>query len=157
MIEGGMSKSCTHRATSRPNDAGGKWGVKLGFFGYLPMERVLARSIRRIPLLVALLNSSCSPKDDAGPRAFEGTSSGLVFQPGRGFYDAPLDVTLSHPRATEVRYTLDSSDPRNSGTAMTATLPLVVHVDPSDTSHRYLAPGVVLRASVGGSAAVADL
>lgn len=108
--------------------------------------------------VAALANWGCSSKnDDAGPSAFEGTNSGISFQPGRGFYASPLDVTLSHARATEVRYTLDSSDPRTSTSAITAPLPLVIRVDPSDTNHRYLAPGVIIRASVGGSDVTPDM
>jgi hypothetical protein len=48
------------------------------------------------------------------PAPFEGTRSELVFSPSRGVYEEPLDVTLTHPSASEVRYTLDGSDPRTS-------------------------------------------
>ncbi|MBN1605466.1 MAG: CotH kinase family protein [Polyangiaceae bacterium] len=77
---------------------------------------------------------------------------GVVSEPAlqlsatRGFYDAPFDLVVSHPSALQVAYTLDSSDPRSSSSAITAGLPLTVHIDPADTTDRYLAPGVVFRA-----------
>jgi hypothetical protein len=85
---------------------------------------------------------------------FEGTNSGISFSPPRGIFDLPLDVTLSHDTASEVRYTLDGSDPRTSGNAITAPLPLTLHLDPANTENRYLAPGVVVRATVGGEDAL---
>ncbi|MGC4086850.1 MAG: CotH kinase family protein [Polyangiaceae bacterium] len=52
-----------------------------------------------------------------------------------------------------MRYTLDCSDPRTSTTAKTAQLPLVLHVDPANTSGRFLAPGYIVRATVGDASA----
>lgn len=86
----------------------------------------------------------------------EGTNSGLTFSPTRGVYQDPLDVTITHATATEVHYTLDCSDPRTSTTTLTAALPLVVHVDPADTDHRFLAPGFVIRATVGDANALPE-
>lgn len=74
--------------------------------------------------------------------------------PGRGIYAAPIDVTITHPSATTVRYTLDASDPRGSN-AVASELPLTLHVDPYDATGRYVAPGVVLRLTVEGVNATA--
>src|SRR5512133_3232948 len=101
--------------------------------------------------LCALLCSCSSHDVKTDPQAFEGTDSGLSFHPGRGIFTQALDVTLTHPQEAEVRYTLDSSDPRTSGTAIVARLPAVIHVDPADENHRYRAPGVIVRASIAGS------
>ncbi len=138
------------------------------------MQARLARA-GAAPLLAALL-AACSglggaEEDDPGggpvtddeipggdfdhPQPYEGTTSGLVFSPPRGAYSVPFALTVSHPTATEVRYTLDSSDPRTSATALTAALPLVLHVDPADTTNRYLAPGYVVRATASGQTAAA--
>lgn len=73
---------------------------------------------------------------------------------GRGIYSAPIDVTITHPSAATVRYTLDASDPRGPS-AVAAELPLTLHVDPHDVTGRYVAPGVVLRLTVDGVNATA--
>ncbi len=87
---------------------------------------------------------------EAGEDAFEGTSSGLIFDPPRGIYKEPtLTVTISHKEAAAVRYTLDGSDPR-SADALTGSLPLSITVDPTDTAHRHTAPGVTVRAVPDG-------
>ncbi len=78
----------------------------------------------------------------------------LVFDPPRGLYTEPLDVSVTHPTLRELRYTLDASDPRTSPTALVGTLPLSIHVDPADPTGRYLAPGVVIRATVDGPSAL---
>ncbi len=91
---------------------------------------------------------------DPGP--YEGTTSGLAFNPTRGVYENPFDVTITHPTAARVHYTLDCSDPRTSTTTITAPLPLVVHVDPAAREHRFLAPGFIIRATVGDANALAE-
>ncbi len=91
--------------------------------------------------------------DPNAPAPFEGTASGLAFSVTRGVYSAPFDLTISHPIATELRYTLDCSDPRSSSTALTATLPHTLRVDPADTNGRFLAPGFVVRATADGPTA----
>jgi len=78
----------------------------------------------------------------------------LVFEPPRGLYSEPLDVTVTHPVQRELRYTLDASDPRTSPTTLVGTLPLSIHIDPADPTGRYLAPGVVIRATVDGPSAL---
>ena len=98
--------------------------------------------------------SSIDDSDNGRPtEPFEGTHSGLVFDPPRGIYDAPVNLTISHPSRSEIRYTLDGSDPRTSAEALTAPLPLSLTVDPTDTTHRYTAPGVVIRATADGTSA----
>ncbi len=87
---------------------------------------------------------------------FEGTSSGLTFSPSRGIFDAPLDVTVSHAAASSVRYTLDGSDPRTSASALSAELPLVLHIDPENTENRPLSPGVVVRATASDEEALPE-
>jgi len=94
--------------------------------------------------------------DPNDPAPFEGTASGLVFSVTRGVYSAPFDLTISHPTATELLYTLDCSDPRSSPTALTASLPLTLRVDPADTTNRFLAPGFVVRATADGPAALPE-
>jgi len=79
-------------------------------------------------------------------RDAEHTSSELDFSVLRGVHDAPFDLTVTHPSATQVAYTLDCSDPRTSASALTADLPLSLRIDPADTTNRFLAPGVVVRA-----------
>ncbi|MFZ5896927.1 MAG: CotH kinase family protein [Myxococcota bacterium] len=87
------------------------------------------------------------------PGAFEGTQSGLVFAPPRGTREVAFDLKITHATATSVRYTLDCSDPRTSSSAMVAKLPLTLRVDPADTAHRFLAPGFIVRATVGDASA----
>lgn len=87
------------------------------------------------------------------PGWFEGTNSGLSFDPPRGAHDAPFDLTIRHATAKSVRYTLDCSDPRTSPTTLTASLPLVLHVDPANVEHRFRAPGYIVRATVGDASA----
>lgn len=94
--------------------------------------------------------------DPNHPIPYEGTDSGLLFSVPRGVYAEPFDVTISHPTSTQILYTLDSSDPRTSATALIAELPLTLHVDPADTTNRYRAPGFVVRATADGTAALPD-
>ena len=85
---------------------------------------------------------------DSGDRAGDAdhSDSGLSFSPQRGFYDAPFELKITHRNATQVAYTLDCSDPRTSPSAVTAEVPVTISIDPNDTTGRYLAPGVVVRA-----------
>lgn len=87
------------------------------------------------------------------PAAFEGTRSGLVFSPGRGVHDGQVTVSISHPSGTELLYTLDGSDPRTSTNVLAASLPLTLSLDPAVTTNRFTAPGIVVRATVGGGEA----
>ncbi len=119
------------------------------------MNRAL-RPLRPLTVLLTLSLSGCSSPSTSDGAAGGGGNAppiGLTITPPRGIYDAPLDVTLSHPSASSVRYTLDGSDPRSSASALSGTLPLKLHIDPADTTHRYLAPGYVVRASADGPSA----
>ena len=87
---------------------------------------------------------------------FEGTSSGLTFNPPRGIYNDSLSLTISHESKPTVKYTLDGSDPRTSAAAQTASLPLTLAIDPTDTDHRHTAPGVVVRATADGKEALPE-
>lgn len=73
--------------------------------------------------------------------------STLSYSTDRGFYSEPLDVILSvDTTGAVIKYSLDGSDPVLSNDAMAASAPVSVHIDPSDTSGRFLAPAVCLRA-----------
>ena len=73
--------------------------------------------------------------------------STLSYSKDRGFYSEPLNVILSvDTTGAVIKYTLDGSDPVSSDNATTASAPVTVHVDPADTSDRFLAPAVCLRA-----------
>ena len=82
-------------------------------------------------------------------RCFADDLQGPVFSVERGFYHTTFDVEVSSeiPGAS-IRYTLDGSDPRTSESAVNADVPVTVHIDAADIKGRYVAPGVVLRASV---------
>ena len=55
-------------------------------------------------------------------------------------------MEVAHTSATQMIYTLDGSDPTTSASPLSASLPATILIDPEDTTNRYLAPGVVLRA-----------
>ncbi len=97
------------------------------------------------------LSSENSPNDLNDNQVLEGTDSGLEFVPPRGVYESPFDLTVTHDTSSEILYTLDGSDPRTSTSVLTASLPLVIRIDPADTEHRYRAPGVIVRAVAGGA------
>jgi hypothetical protein len=70
-----------------------------------------------------------------------------TFSVARGFYTKPFDLTISsHDEDAVLKYTLDGSDPRFSASASNAASPVVLTVNPDDTTKRYMAPGVVVRA-----------
>lgn len=77
-----------------------------------------------------------------------------VFSLARGIYAEPFDLHISHPLATTILYSLDASDPRTSSTAVEASLPLVLRVDPSDPRGRFRSPVFIVRATVGGARAL---
>ncbi|MBN2340913.1 MAG: CotH kinase family protein [Deltaproteobacteria bacterium] len=88
-------------------------------------------------------DTDTAPLEDTDP---DHSESGLVFDHRRGLYTDVFDLTISHPTATQVIYTMDSSNPMRSPTAITSALPLTITIDPADTTNRYMAPGVVIRA-----------
>ena len=71
----------------------------------------------------------------------------LVFSSPRGFYvnSFTLEISNSTPGAT-IKFTKDGSDPSTSSTAQNQPSPAAVTIDPTDTTGRYKAPGVVIRA-----------
>ncbi|MDZ7371904.1 MAG: CotH kinase family protein, partial [candidate division KSB1 bacterium] len=74
-------------------------------------------------------------------------SKKLTFDPPRGFYENPLDVTITSPvEGATIKYTFNGEDPLTSKTALSAKSPAVVHIDPRNTTNRDRAPGVCVRA-----------
>jgi hypothetical protein len=71
-----------------------------------------------------------------------------LFSIERGFFDEPFDVLISsQPEGGIIKYTLDGSDPKYSETALSASSPGTVRVDPeSDIGQRGLTAGFVIRA-----------
>ncbi|MDH7604250.1 MAG: CotH kinase family protein, partial [Melioribacter sp.] len=67
----------------------------------------------------------------------------------RGFYEKSFDVVVSSPESgTQIKYTLDGSDPITSSTAITKISPVTIRIDPESTEgNRGKTPGVVLRAN----------
>lgn len=72
--------------------------------------------------------------------------SDLSFSQARGLYEQPFDLVVDRASAGRVLYTLDGSDPRTSGTRRELNLPAQIRIDPDDTTGRFIAPAVVLRA-----------
>ena len=73
----------------------------------------------------------------------------LNFNPERGFYENNFDLTLSTtPPGLTIRYTKDGTDPITSSTAIQGTSPLIIQVDPANTSGRDKAPGYCVSAVV---------
>ncbi len=74
------------------------------------------------------------------------SATDLVFSQKRGFYDASFELEITREAGGSVVYTLDGSDPRSSSSAVTLPLPARIAVNPDDTTGRFVAPAVVLRA-----------
>ena len=105
---------------------------------------------RRIGLLVTFLVLSGN-LGQAGAALLADTT----FSHDRGFYAAPLEVTISTETAEAgIKYTLDGSDPRTSANATIGSNPCKVTVDPAGTYGRTATPAVTLRACAfyGGKA-----
>ena len=69
------------------------------------------------------------------------------FSVKRGFYETAFNLVLTTKTGgTTLKYTLDGSDPRTSPTVRSGVEPVTIVIDPSNTSGRYTAPGVVVRA-----------
>ena len=69
-------------------------------------------------------------------------------QPG-GYYNAKFNVTLSGGQNGDtIKYTLDSSDPQTSSTAILAVSPATIAIDPDDTTRIFNTPGIVVSAVV---------
>ncbi|MBN2523287.1 MAG: CotH kinase family protein [Bacteroidales bacterium] len=71
----------------------------------------------------------------------------ITYSQESGFYTAPFELTLtSSGSSTEIAYTLDGSDPKNTGTGFADSSPVTIQIDPDNTTGRALTPGVVVRA-----------
>lgn len=73
----------------------------------------------------------------------------ITFSYESGYYTTPFELTLtSSVASTEIQYTLDGSDPKNSESGVTLASPLSISIDTDDTTGRGLTPGVVVRAVI---------
>lgn len=89
----------------------------------------------------------------------EALSADTTFSHDRGFYAAPLEVTISTETAkASIKYTLDGSDPRMSSSATVGSNPCRVTIDPASTYGRRATPSVTLRAcTFYGGQAISDV
>ena len=70
-----------------------------------------------------------------------------VFSKERGFYENVFDLSITTDADETIKYTLDGSDPRFSPSVLISPSPLKLTINPEDTTNRYLAPAVVVRAA----------
>ena len=71
---------------------------------------------------------------------------GISYSHESGFYDTPFELTLTASGTfTQIAYTLDGSDPKNSESDSIDLSPAIIAIDPDDTTHRGLTPGMVVR------------
>ena len=64
-----------------------------------------------------------------------------------GFYDVQFSVVITSAVAgSNIIYTLDGSDPRNSASSFNSASPASVNINPDSNNKRGVTPGVVLRA-----------
>jgi len=90
-----------------------------------------------LPLAMALLYFSIP----------DGAAADLNFSSARGFYSEPLELSIGHSgERSEIRVTLDGTDPSSSAGALVGAGTLQLRVDPMDFTGRDRAPGVVVRA-----------
>ncbi|HMP84151.1 MAG TPA: chitobiase/beta-hexosaminidase C-terminal domain-containing protein, partial [Verrucomicrobiota bacterium] len=70
------------------------------------------------------------------------------FSMDRGFYTMATNLTISTTTlGATIKYTLDGSDPRSSGTATSGATPVMVLIDPDSTAGKWQAtPAVMVRA-----------
>lgn len=74
---------------------------------------------------------------------------GLIFSSASGFKNSSFNLTIKSPDPTaHVIYTLDGSNPQNSGTIITAGTTATININPNSTTGRGTTPGVVVRASI---------
>ena len=73
---------------------------------------------------------------------------GLQFSVQSGFYEDPfiLEITAADP-SWKVVYTIDGSNPQESGTAITGGNSVSIPIDPSSSSGRPATPAFIVRAS----------
>jgi hypothetical protein len=73
----------------------------------------------------------------------------VFFSHDAGFYAGPFDVTLTAPDNNyKIIYTIDGSSPVTSKTRDTASSPVIIRVDPDNTSGRGKTPAYIIRASL---------
>lgn len=73
----------------------------------------------------------------------------ITYSQESGFYTVSFELTLTSSEAsTEIVYTLDGSDPKNTTKGFAAASPVTIQIDPDNTTGRALTPGVVVRAIV---------
>jgi len=76
-------------------------------------------------------------------------STRAEFSSGSGFFEDPFSLTVStHDPALKIIYTLDGSNPRNSATAVIASNPVAINIDPDSHDSRPVTPAVIVRASL---------
>ena len=76
-------------------------------------------------------------------------STGPEFSSGSGFFEDPFSLTVSsRDPALQIIYTLDGSNPRNSATAIIASNPVDINIDPESRDSRPVTPAVIVRASL---------
>lgn len=70
-----------------------------------------------------------------------------TFSTPHGFYNEPFDLTITGASKSDtIQYTVDGSNPLTSATAARSLIATTIHIDPADTTGRYLAPGFIVRA-----------
>lgn len=75
--------------------------------------------------------------------------SAISFSIQSGFFSNPFSVILTSPDpSSSIIYTLDGSNPQNSGSTYTSASPATIAIDPSSTLGRSATPSVIVRASV---------
>lgn len=84
----------------------------------------------------------------AGPAALAEQVSDTRFSIDRGFYASATNLVISSDTAAaSITYTLDGSDPRTSGSAVTGANPATVLIDPASADGKWkAAPAVMVRA-----------
>ncbi|MBN2410557.1 carbohydrate-binding protein [candidate division KSB1 bacterium] len=76
-------------------------------------------------------------------------ADGPVFSHERGFYNESFNLSVSTDISnSQIKYTLDGSDPLTSPTATAGTSPVTIKIDPNSTAGRARTPAVMVRAVV---------
>ncbi|MBA7511576.1 hypothetical protein ES705_03572 [subsurface metagenome] len=74
---------------------------------------------------------------------------GIITNYPSGFYSSPFNLVITSPDPeADIIYTLDGSNPASSGSAVTATSPATVYINPLSTTGRAATPAVVVRVSL---------
>ncbi|MBN1466796.1 CotH kinase family protein, partial [candidate division KSB1 bacterium] len=107
-------------------------------------------SLRPLTLLFLLLQAATL---DAN------TTAKLTFDPPRGFYDQPFQLTITAPvENATIRYTLNGKDPLTHSSAVSGPSPLTLTVDPDNFTNRDYAPAVCVRAiAIAGDTLASNL